>query len=453
MGSFLNEVNAPKAEPWDVKRYLKQATALSSPFRIEPLSKHIDEHKTKIKPFESPGEAFSILGVNNKTGLFDAMVKKGTEINQPYKTVENGFIVYNPYRVDVGSVGLKTQCQEHRYISPAYVVFRCRETLLPEFLYILFKTRRFLEMIRLNTSGSVRQSLSFKQLAGMSIPVPDKEMQEHLAERFLNMQAVADGDDIIAGVLEEECKNFPADAAGIRTLKKIKKEPNQMLQFPEFKTIARWSVEYYLDWWNLEALKQSLCPVVRFGKIVESFQYGVSTRASADPRGDNSIPVIRMNNIVDSQLDLSDLKYISTPLKNNAHHLQKGDLLFNRTNSKELVGKTAVFDREGDYTYASYLIRVRLKKDKADVDYINTLFDSHILRSQIDRESRQVLGQANINSHELSRLKLPLPPLPIQKQVAATIKRLRTEINLLREEARQLHLEAEGQFEEALFLS
>ena len=73
-----------------------------------------------------------------------------------------------------------------------------------------------------------------------------------------------------------------------------------------------------------------------------------------------------MGNIVNGILDLSDLKHIE--LSKNEHVkllLRKGDILFNRTNSKELVGKCAVFNEKGDYVFASYLIRIRTDNQKA----------------------------------------------------------------------------------------
>jgi hypothetical protein len=79
---------------WDAKRY--KDDYFVSPFEIEPLKNHIIEQNFKEKPFESPGKDFKILGVNNKTGLFDAYIKKGKKLKQPYKPVENGFLVPLP---------------------------------------------------------------------------------------------------------------------------------------------------------------------------------------------------------------------------------------------------------------------------------------------------------------------------------------------------------------------
>ena len=79
---------------------------------------------------KSRTKQFKILGVNNKVGLFDAYTEAGRKIKQPYQRVEDGCLAYNPYRVNVGSIGLKTAGQKHDLISSAYVIFKCREIVV-----------------------------------------------------------------------------------------------------------------------------------------------------------------------------------------------------------------------------------------------------------------------------------------------------------------------------------
>jgi type I restriction enzyme S subunit len=102
--------------------------------------------------------------------------------------------------------------------------------------------------------------------------------------------------------------------------------------------------------------------------------------------------------------------------------LHEGDVLFNRTNSKELVGKCAVFHaQEEEYVFASYLIRIRFDKTEVDPSYATYVLNSPIGRSQIDVLSRQIIGQANINAEELRSLLLPLPPTNLQRTLMKQI--------------------------------
>lgn len=97
--------------------------------------------------------------------------------------------------------------------------------------------------------------------------------------------------------------------------------------------------------------------------------------------------------------------------------VKKGDFLINRTNSKELVGKSAIFNLDGDYTYASYLIRYRFDTSLVLPEYVNILFMLPLVRKQIDAVSRQTAGQCNINSDEIGAIRIPVPSIPIQQEI------------------------------------
>src|SRR5215207_2208157 len=105
----------------------------------------------------------------------------------------------------------------------------------------------------------------------------------------------------------------------------------------------------------------------KFGDLTESSQYGLSCVASAE----GTTPMLRMNNIVEGKLTDADLVRIAISEKEvETHRLKKGNLLFNRTNSYDLVGKTALFDLDGEFVFASYLVRFQLDESKIDPSYI-----------------------------------------------------------------------------------
>jgi len=130
-----------------------------------------------------------------------------------------------------------------------------------------------------------------------------------------------------------------------------------------------------------------------------------------------------MNNLQDGDWDLADLKYTSVaePLRKK-FCLEKGDVLFNRTNSKELVGKCAVFRAEGRWYFASYLIRVRVADSTGIIpEFLARFLNSSIGRVQIDQASRQIIGMANINAEEIKNLLVPLPPPDVQRAHVADL--------------------------------
>lgn len=165
-------------------------------------------------------------------------------------------------------------------------------------------------------------------------------------------------------------------------------------------------------------------PLTPLRALCTFVQYGSSERANTDGLG---VRMIRMNNLQASGWDFSDLKHIELDDKKlEKYRLEPGDLLFNRTNSKELVGKCEVFQEQGDWVFASYLIRVRLDTSRVLPGFVSEFLNCPAGRIQIDQVSRQIAGMSNVNAEELKDLEVPLPPLAVQRQLLAELEMART---------------------------
>ncbi|WP_419739930.1 restriction endonuclease subunit S [Ruegeria sp.] len=160
-------------------------------------------------------------------------------------------------------------------------------------------------------------------------------------------------------------------------------------------------------------------------QLSSAVDYGSSAKCSTEDRG---VPVLRMGNVVDGHLDVENLKFLP-----NDHDefprllLTDGDLLFNRTNSAELVGKTAVFrELERDYSYASYLIRVRLIEVIPELvaAFINSLLGRNWIKSVVSQQ----VGQANVNGTKLKALAVPLAPLDEQQVILERLEKAESKI-------------------------
>ena len=441
---------------WDVKRY--SSKKIQSEYPIVKLGSCIQEQSHRRKLSDYPENEFGILGVSNKIGIFDAYKEKGININQPYKKIENGWLAYNPYRINVGSIGMKTSSQKFDFISPAYVVFSCNEKLLPDFLYKLFKTERFCQIINENTTGSVRQNLTFGILKSLNIPLPpinrdlaDRvslgQTQEEILKSYYSKIEEAKTQDKDADDKEREINAYLLDVLGVNIEKNVRQNG---ISFTKYSFIDRWATDYLFNASSMKGIVDAKYPVLKMKNFLSSFQYGLSLKATEEPIG---TPMLRMNNIVNSELDIADLKYIKIKQSQKEKSLlNKGDLLFNRTNSKELVGKTAVFELDAEYTFASYLIRLKLDTNKVNPHYINYLLNSPIGRVQIDLVSRQVLGQANVNAQELQDFIFPIPDdITIQNDIVQKISGIKKEANELRYKANYNRKKAINEFEQAIF--
>lgn len=198
-------------------------------------------------------------------------------------------------------------------------------------------------------------------------------------------------------------------------------DPKKVFITPKSDVGGRWDPNYY-RYMGIFLKRMQACPfpIEKLKDSLTLVQYGSSERASEEPFG---VRMLRMINLQQDSWDLSDLKYIEmTEAEKRSYLLEQGDLLFNRTNSKELVGKCNVFDLQDDYVFASYLIRVRLIQGKILPDYVAAYLSSSLGRIQINAVSRQIAGMTNINAEEIRDLLIPVPLMDVQCKVVEAWK-------------------------------
>ncbi len=154
--------------------------------------------------------------------------------------------------------------------------------------------------------------------------------------------------------------------------------------------------------------------------LLDSTNYGTSKKASVDQR---EFPVLRMGNMSYSgSWDFSDMKYVDLDEREQQKYLvHRGQILFNRTNSKELVGKTAVYREDTPVAFAGYLIRGIVAK-RADPEFVGTFMNIPQTKQYLQNLCRNIVGMANINAREFRSIPVIMPPLPDQRQFAGVVR-------------------------------
>ena len=178
--------------------------------------------------------------------------------------------------------------------------------------------------------------------------------------------------------------------------------------------------------------------VVRLGDILESTNYGTNAQLGRD--GD--VTVLRMNNLQNGEIDLSDVRRASLSEKEGRElNLVPGDILFNRTNSLVLVGKVAVVRSLPDrVSFASYLIRLRTVPTRANPFWLNALLWSSDCQSRIRKFATPGVSQANVNPTSLKSLAIPLPSLLEQEAIAGLLDGVDEAIGQAKHETNMLKL-------------
>lgn len=159
-------------------------------------------------------------------------------------------------------------------------------------------------------------------------------------------------------------------------------------------------------------------PVRSVTELCESKQYGTAEKANSEGRG---LPVLRMNNLTYAgDLDLTNLKWVELPSREAEKlDLKDGDVLFNRVNSRELVGKTAAWYGGPGFTFAGYLIRLRIRMDKAIGDYVSAAMNMPSMKRKLMSMAKPSINMANISGSDLDRLGIPVPPVAAQRKYSA----------------------------------
>ena len=206
----------------------------------------------------------------------------------------------------------------------------------------------------------------------------------------------------------------PNDEPASVLLERIKAEKERLIKEGKIKRSKKSGSSDTLHYENVPFEVPESWVWCRLDDIVCELKYGTSEKSSSVGK----IAVLRMGNITNvGTIDYSNLVYSSNDEDIEQYSLEKNDLLFNRTNSSEWVGKTAIYKEEQPAIYAGYLIRI--KPLLISPDYLNTVMNSGYYRDWCYDVKTDAVNQSNINAQKLSQLMIPIPPLKEQERIVA----------------------------------
>jgi len=174
------------------------------------------------------------------------------------------------------------------------------------------------------------------------------------------------------------------------------------------------------------------------GDVVTFSQYGTSTKSNDEKCG---YPVLGMGSITYSgEIDLSGISYVEIDEEECQNlRLEQGDIIFNRTNSTELVGKTAYWDLDTDAVIASYLVKLKLRKDVLP-EFFTALLNSPYYKTLFQLRCRKAVGQSNISPTYLKEFPVLIPPVSLQEKYAEIVKHRKRLRSQQQESLRQAEL-------------
>src|SRR5439155_17322785 len=304
--------------------------------RLGEVLRHRNELITidDLTDYKRPRVQLHVQRIVQRDEVPGALIKTTTQ-----QVCHTGEFLVAEIDAKVGGFGIVPESLNGSIVSSHYFLFVVEEAKLNlRFLDYFIRTPAFREQVAAQGSTNYAATRPAHVL-GYGIPLPALTEQRRMVARI---------------------EELAAQIHQARTLRHQTAEEARALVANQIKAL-------------FEQGRNSGWRIGRLGDYVVDDCYGSSEKTHDDSSG---TPVLRMGNIQNGRLDLRNLKYLHIADKDRAKFvLKRGDILVNRTNSAELVGKCAVFDLERDFAFASYLIRLRLDTDKADprlvASYIN----------------------------------------------------------------------------------
>lgn len=303
-----------------------------------------------------------------------------------------------------------------------------------KFIYYYFQSNDFKTIFHENKNGLIG-GVSLNKLKQIKIIQPPLNEQKRIVEKLDKIMRIVDGvnarldkiptalkrvrqsilNQAITGELTKDWREKNLDiipaSIMIEHFKQLLLESSSKNERDNINNIFSYKENYFSfgipHTWTFSILE----------KLCKSFKYGTSTKSESS----GLVTVLRMGNIQKGEIDWNDLVYTSDSKEIEKYKLEKNDVLFNRTNSPELVGKTAIYRGERAAIYAGYLIKIENYKI-LNSEYLNYALNSTFAKEwKLDVKTDGV-SQSNINAQKLAKFEVPLPPLEEQAEIVRRVK-------------------------------
>jgi type I restriction enzyme S subunit len=389
---------------------------------VVPLSRAAEHKKATINPQSYPDEVFDYYSIPAYQISDKPALERGSEIRSQKLVVELGMVLFGKLNPRVPKVWRVVSTSSRRKIASTEFI-----PLVPidgrissEFLYYLAWSDYVLPKSQELVSGSTpsRQRVDVKAFLRIPIPLPPLPEQHRIARVLSTIQrAIAAQDDLIAAARE------------------VKRSLMQRLftygPSPEPAPTKETEIGEIPEHWDAVALEE-----------VADLEYGVQAAVAHLTDDAVGIPILTNVNItLEGDLDLSTLRYYELPEKWKHKQLQKGDVLFNwRSGSEHHVGKTAIFNLTGEYTFSSFILRFRSTSDALRPEYL-AKYLHHLKASGFFMRMRQQSSVNKVfNKSESARITVPLPSPSEQQEITLPIAA--AESKIAAEEQRKAALQA-----------
>ena len=336
------------------------------------------------------------------------------------------------------------------YKDASVLCFENYADLEPFFIKQIMESPSMKGQIKSNSSGTTVATLTMVRMVEYLIPLPPLAEQKRIVAKieelmpFVEQYAAASTklntlnasfpEMMKKSILQEAVQGKlvlqdPNDEPASLLLKKIAEEKKRLIKEGKIKKLK-----------PLPEITEDEIPFnipeswewARLASVCYDLRYGTSSKSSKT----GEMVVLRMGNIQNGEIDYSDLVYSSDSIDNEKYKLDPLDILFNRTNSRELVGKTGIYRGELPAIFAGYLVQIR--PIIIDPEYLNYVMNSEYERNYCKDVKSDGINQSNVNATKIGQFVIPVPPLGEQKRIVESLNKALPDIKKYRQAMDQM---------------
>ena len=325
--------------------------------------------------------------------------------------------------------------------------FNCKQSLDPEFLYMALKTPLFNRVIRENTTGSVRQNLSFEVLSTLPIPLPTMAEQQALVEAYNSKIKAAEEKERRAVQLNKEIEDYLLSELGIKKQQHTDKA-DLLLKFVRFKGVEEWGYDKIIGS-NFGLLKSNLYDNKKLNELLE-----INPSTSFLSLNDNDeLSFIPMECISDEFGEWKERRKCKKKDSKGYTKFQSGDLIWARITPCMQNGKSAIVDNlESGLGCGSTEFHVlRNKESGLNLQFVHLILRQPMVLDDAKRSFTGSAGQQRVPKSYLENLSIPFPPISIQNAIVEHANQLKEQMKQLKQEAKELRENALVEFEKEIF--
>jgi type I restriction enzyme S subunit len=404
-------------------------------------------------------QKLEVLGVSNVDGITKTAHKKSKDLGK-YLVIEPNYFAYNPYRINVGSIGL-TPTETFGLVSPAYVVFKVKkDKLIPELLLDYLKSFHGLQQINKYARGTVRKALRYDDLCKIDVNFPEFEKQKSIFKKKLIIEKENNNlikeinsqknlltqlkqsilQEAIQGKLTKEWREQnPTTEPASELLKRIKAEKAQLIKEKKIKkekplpTITKEEIPFELpEGWVWTKLND-ICS---------------KTGSGSTPRGGQSaytelgIPFIRSQNVYDEGLRMNVIAFISETVheKMKGTKVQSEDLLLNITGGS--IGRCCIVPKEFKTGNINQHVAIIRTVNTFNGYFIHKVICSPYFQNMII-EVQTGAGREGLPKNKMDNILIAFPPLEEQKEIVKKVEILMQQCQELEQEIQTSEVNAQ----------